>query len=183
MFTTLDSDNWMPEAYFEEMEFYLSENGWKMDKYMFAPGQMFSINNTRVPLLNRVIDTLMGAVLFIWSNNLTKVQNAASNYSLSFNRLKKHDFFDTNSDAMCDDFHNSMKYIWKSQGEIEIIPIFVLANMMSLETGQGYLADSVARFWQAERHMRVFLDAAYNFNMLFKNPFRWRTLWTTLAYF
>ena len=65
-----------------------SELDWKMDKYMFAPGQMFSINNTRVPLLNRVIDTLMGAVLFIWSNNLTKVQNAASNYSLSFNRLK-----------------------------------------------------------------------------------------------
>lgn len=154
-----------------------------MDNYMFAPNQMFSINNGEVPLLNRVMDMLMGSILFIWSNNLSKVQNAASNYSLSFSLLKKHDFFDTNPDAMCDDFHNSMRYIWKSEGEIEIIPIFVMVNMVCLQTGQGYLADSVARFWQAERHMRVFLDAAYNFNMLLKSPFRWRTLWATLTYF
>ena len=84
---------------------------------------------------------------------------------------------------MCDDYHNSMRMIWKSQGEVRVVPIFVLANMVSLQTGGGYLADTWARFWQAERHMRMFLDAAYNFNMLFKNKFRLRTFWTAIAYF
>ena len=45
LFTTLDADNWMPEAYFEEVELHLSKNNWEMDKYMFAPGQMFTRNN------------------------------------------------------------------------------------------------------------------------------------------
>jgi len=26
MFTTIDCDNWMPEAYFDEVELFLSEN-------------------------------------------------------------------------------------------------------------------------------------------------------------
>lgn len=100
---------------------------------------MFTINNKDVPLINRCMDFIMGSVLFAWSNNLTKVQNAASNYSLSFNRLKKQHFFDTNADAMCDDFHNSLKTIWKSKGKVQIIPIFVMINMFSLSTGKGYL--------------------------------------------
>jgi hypothetical protein len=154
-----------------------------MDKYMFAPNQMFTINNKEVPLFNRLMDYIMGATLFAWSNSLTRVQNAASNYSLSFNRLKSQKFFDTNADAMCDDFHNSMKTIWKSNGEVEIVPIFVAVNMISLQTGEGYFKDLKARFWQAERHMRSMLDAAYNFNMLFKNPFNIRTFWATIAYF
>jgi len=150
---------------------------------MFAPGQMFTINSREVPILNRCMDNFMGSTLFAWSNNLTKVQNAASNYSLSFNRLKKQNFFDTNPDAMCDDFHNSLKTIWKSNGEVKIIPIFVLFNMISLSTGKGYLTDTNARFWQAERHMRAMLDAAYSFNLLFKSKFNFRTFWATISYF
>jgi len=99
---------------------------------------MFTINSNQVPFTNRGMDFVMGSTLFAWSNNITKVQNAASNYSLSFNRLKKQNFFDTNADAMCDDFHNSLKTIWKSNGEVKIIPIFVMINMVSLSTGKGY---------------------------------------------
>jgi hypothetical protein len=85
------------------------------------------------------MDFIMGSALYAWSNNLTKVQNVASNYSLSFNRFKEQNFFDTNADTICDDFHISMKTIWKSKGEVQIIPIFVLINMYSLETGKSYL--------------------------------------------
>lgn len=66
---------------------------------------------------------------------------------------------------------------------MEIVPIFVAVNMVSLQTGEGYFADLKARFWQAERHMRSMLDAAYSFNMLFKNPFNFRTFWATIAFF
>ena len=106
---------------------------------MFAPGQMFSINPMSVPITNRVMDFAMGFILFAWSNNITKVQNAASNYSLAFSLIKKYDYFDTNDDGMCDDFHNSMRYIWKTEGNLEIIPIFVYVNMYCLLTGQGYI--------------------------------------------
>lgn len=55
--------------------------------------------------------------------------------------------------------------------------------MISLQTGEGYFADLKARFWQAERHMRSMLDAAYGFNMLFKNEFNLRTCWATISFF
>ena len=173
----------MPEVYFEEVELHLSQNNWEKDNFMYAPHQMFTRNNMEVPLLNRGMDFFMGASIFVWSNNITEVQNAASNYSISFNRIKKHDFFDVNPDGMCDDYHNSMRMLWKSEGQIRIIPIFVMVNMACLSTGESYWADTKARFWQGERHMRMFLDAAYNFNMLIKSPFRWRTFWATLSYF
>ena len=116
---------------------------------MFAPAQMFTRNNTNVPLLNRGIDFVMGTTIFVWSNNLTELQNAASNYSISFSNIKQYDFFDTNPDSMCDDYHNSMRMIWKTEGKIRIIPIFVMANLVSLSTGKGYLSDLWSRFWQA----------------------------------
>jgi hypothetical protein len=165
------------------VELYLSRHDWNLDRYMFAPQQMFARNTSSVPMLCRGADFNMAAIIFGWANNLSQNQNAASNYSISFNAIRKYDYFDTNAEAMCDDYHNSMRMIWKSGGHVRIVPIFVFANMVSLETGRGYWADIYARFWQAERHMRMFLDAAYNFNMLTKEPFRWRTFWTTLTYF
>lgn len=82
-----------------------------------------------------------------------------------------------------DDFHNSSKMMWKTRGKIRIVHIPVIASMMSLQTGKGYLADLKQRFMQAERHMHHLLQTAYNFNMLAKEPFRWRTLWSTLYLF
>lgn len=132
MFTTIDADNWAPEAYFSEVELYLSKHEWKMDNFMFAPNQMFTINNKEVPVFNRTMDFFMGSAIFAWSNNLTRVQTAASNYSLSFTTLKKIGFLDTNADAMCDDFHTSLKALWKKEGELEIVPIYVMFNMTNL---------------------------------------------------
>lgn len=77
------------------MEYFLSRHGWQAGKYMFAPQQMFTINNQEVPLLNRQADFLLGAAIFLWSDNLTKVQNAASNYSIDYNTFLSQGFFDT----------------------------------------------------------------------------------------
>lgn len=120
-----------------------------MDRYMFTCNQMFTRNNKMVPLANRVIDFMMGGILFTWSQNVTKVQNAASIYSMSYNVIKKYDFFDTNADAICDDYHNSSRMIWKTQGNFVIVHIPVMANMLSLQSGEGYISDLKCRFWQA----------------------------------
>ncbi len=73
---------------------------------------------------------------------------------MSYQTIKKIGFIDTNADAMCDDYHISNKSLWKTQGQIEIIPIYVFFNMVSLSTGGSLWQDVKARFWQAERHMR-----------------------------
>ena len=103
-----------------------------MDKYMFAPNQMFTINHLSVPLTNRTMDFLIGMAVFAFSNNITNTQPAASNYSISFNSLREIGFLDTNADAMCDDFHTSLKMMWKKQGNLEIVPIFVMFNLTCL---------------------------------------------------
>ncbi len=111
-----------------------------MNKYVFAPHQMFAINNESIPISNRIANFILSSGVFVWSKTITKVHNAASNYSISFDTLKKIGFYDTNSDAICDDYHMSMKCLWKTNGYMEIIPIFVMVNMMSLETGKGYFS-------------------------------------------
>lgn len=55
---------------------------------MFAPNQMVSINVNEVSLYNRVLDFMLGLIVFLWSNTISKVQNAASNYSISYTSLK-----------------------------------------------------------------------------------------------
>ena len=71
LFTTLDCDSWIPEAYFEEVELYLSEHGWEMDRFMFGMNQMFTQNNTSVPLLCRVADQCLASMVYIWSSDPT----------------------------------------------------------------------------------------------------------------
>jgi hypothetical protein len=183
MFSTVDCDNWMPEVYFEEIELFLSKHGWNMNRYLFGPQQMFTINSKQIPFVNQHADFMLGAGILVWCNTLTKVQNVTSNYSMGFNAVKRMGFYDVSADGMADDFHTSCKAMWKNNGDFEIIQIYVMANLMSLESGEGYFHDISARFWQAERHMRSMLDAAYNFNMLCKSPFHWRTLWFTVSYF
>jgi hypothetical protein len=116
-------------------------------------------------------------------SNLISVFDASfplSNYSLSFNLIKRIGFWDTCSDAIGEDFHTTVKAFWKCQGEIETYPIYASFNQVNIQTGKGYFADIEARFWQAERHARGVADVAYNINMLIREPFNFRA--TLLAY-
>lgn len=125
---------------------------------MFAPQQMYTMNNEETPIVNRHADYGLASGVYVWSNTLTKVQHAVSNFSLDYLTFKSQGFFDTNADAMCDDMHQSLKSVWKNEAEdFEIVPIYTMVDMVSLQTGQGYLSDIYARFWQAERHMMAML--------------------------
>lgn len=88
MFSSIDSDNLMPEAYFEEMELFLSKNDWNIHKYLFGANQMFSINSADVPMFNRATDFMLGSFIFMWSANPTHTQAVMSNYSLSYKSFK-----------------------------------------------------------------------------------------------
>lgn len=52
------------------MEFFLSEHGWDIHRYMFGANQMFSMNEEEVPLFCRGTDFMLGSMIFMWSGNL-----------------------------------------------------------------------------------------------------------------
>ena len=84
------------------------------------------------------MDYILGLSIYCFLNNISQTQTAASNYSISYNSFREIDFFDTNADAMCDDFHTSHKAMWKKNGNLKIVPIFIMFNLTCLETGKGY---------------------------------------------
>jgi hypothetical protein len=182
MFTSVDSDSWLPEAYLEELEYFLSQHGWEMERYMFSPNQTYAMNRGNIPLLNKLADCLLGMGQFAWCRTLTNIQPVVGNYSLSYSTMKKIGFFDGCADGIIDDYHLTCKAMWKTKGDLYIVPLNVMTNTMSLATGRSWLYDFKARFWQAERHMMTMLDAAYNLNMFFKSPLRWRTSWFVVAF-
>jgi hypothetical protein len=64
-----------------------------------------------------------------------------SNYTLSFNLIKKIGFWDTCADAIGEDFHTTIKAFWKCRGDVETKVIYTPFNQVNIQTGKGYLAD------------------------------------------
>ena len=71
-----------------------------------------------------------------------------SNYSISYSLIERIGFWDTNPDAIGEDFHTFQKCFWKAEGPIHSVPIYTPFNQLSLVTGNGYCSDLKARFKQ-----------------------------------
>ncbi len=102
-----------------------------------------------------------------------------SNYTYTLHRLKEIGFWDTNAEAIGEDYHTYFKAFWKTKGNLCGVQTGVPFIQMSLSTGNGYIKDMIARFWQAERHARGIQDVAYNIKMLFEDHFCLRGLLMT----
>ncbi len=99
-----------------------------------------------------------------------------SNYTLSYNLVKRIGFWDTCADAIGEDFHTMIKSLWKTKMAVKGRPIYVPFNQVNICTGNGYCADTKARFWQAERHAKGVADVAYCFKMFLTQSFKWKNL-------
>ena len=88
-----------------------------MDNGIFCAPQIYTRNNLDVPIANRVYDIMHS---FVHLSNLQAVWFSfpLSNYSLSYSLVKRIDFWDTNSDAIGEDFHTCQKSFWKTSGRI-----------------------------------------------------------------
>lgn len=71
-----------------------------------------------------------------------------SNYSMSYNLIKRVGYWDTVEEAIAEDFHMFLKAHFKTQGEVIAVPIYTPFNQLSIQTGNGYLEDIKAKFWQ-----------------------------------
>ena len=183
MLTIIDADSWVPEVYIEIMEEKIMESEGDYIKTIYQPNQIFTRNNLEVPVITRAFDIFHA---FAHTSNLLSFFNMSfplSNYSLSYNLIKKIGFWDTCADAIGEDFHTTLKSYWKTQGDMKTCPIYTPFNQVNIETGKGYWEDIKARFWQAERHAKGVADVAWCLKMLLNQPFKLKNLFVFYCVF
>lgn len=69
-----------------------------------------------------------------------------------------------------------LKAYFKTNGEVKGVPIYTPFNQLNIQTGNGYVEDVKAKFWQLERHGRALLDMGYCWLMFFRYSFNVRSL-------
>lgn len=181
MLTIIDADSWVPDLYVDILEEKIIEEFGEHYTKIYQPNQIFTRNNLDVPILTRVYDILHS---FAHTSNLYSIYDLTfplSNYTVSYNLMKRIGFWDTCADAIGEDFHTTLKAYWKTHGEITTRPIYVPFNQVNISTGNGYWEDIKARFWQAERHAKGVADFAWCIKMLLNRPFKIKNLF--LVYF
>lgn len=100
MLTIIDADSWVPEVYMEIMEENIMEEYGDHLNTIYQPNQIFTRNNLDVPIITRTYDILHS---FAHTSNLLsfwKMSFPLSNYSLSYNLIKRIGFWDTCADAI-----------------------------------------------------------------------------------
>ena len=130
----MDADSWAPDLYFDIMEEHIMKNFEMRHNYIFQPPQIFTRNNLDVPVFTRVYDVMHS---FIHCSNLFsifKITVPLSNYSLSYQLVKRIGFWDTCVDAIGGDFHITQKAYWKTGGEIITVPIYTPFNQINIAT-------------------------------------------------
>ena len=171
LITIIDADSWVPPLYIAKVDEYLSGSPENKDIAIFVPPQIFTRNYMDVPVFTRVYDHTHSLAQLSNMRSCFNLIFPISNYSVSYNLMKRIGFWDTCQDAIGEDFHTTQKAFWKTRGEMMNVPIYVPFNQVNVQTGKGYLADVEARFWQAERHAQGCADVAYNINMLLRTKF------------
>lgn len=164
----MDADSWAPEGYIHEVDAKIAEKKDPELEYVFHPWQIFTRNVKEVPVLNKLYcqNTSMSQVSLLSSP--IDATFPLSNYTLPYRLIKNVGFWDTCADAIGQDFHTNMKIFWNGQGKVRTFPVFIPFNQLCVQTGEGFLSDVKAQFWQMERHLRGCLDFSYVLNMMCK---------------
>jgi hypothetical protein len=162
LLSIIDADTFMPEAYLKKVDeqLFLDEN--KKDTSIFIVPNIYVRNEEDINAFGRVRD-MMDSAQNIAFNGLSAfdIRLPFGYYSMSYNLIKSVGYYDTVEEAMCEDIHNYLKLHFKTQGAVKPIFINIPFTQTSVSTGKGLYADVAARFWQAERHGRGIVTAAY----------------------
>jgi hypothetical protein len=110
----------VPAIYLREVDMHLTsgDNYARRHKFIYAPNQIYTRNHLDVPIFTRTFDQLHSSM---HHSNLLSIFDASfplSNYTLSFNMIKRIGFWDTCADAIGEDFHTTMKAYWKCHGDV-----------------------------------------------------------------
>ncbi len=98
--TVMDVDSWAPNAYFTEIEDHIYKNLDNRHQFIYQPNQIFARNNMQVPIFVRTYEDMFAA---LHASSLTSSCGptfSMSNYTLSYNLLKRIGFWDTIEEAI-----------------------------------------------------------------------------------
>ena len=176
MLTVMDADALVPPAYVAQLEATAAAVGADAAEHLYAAPVLFEQNGHAVPSLVRVTDFTWAALAMQNLNNWSGCAFPISNYSLSLHLAASIGFWDTWPDAIGEDMHMFIKAYAKTRGAARLHPIFAPINMGHVNA-DGALASCVARYTQAERHMRGIADTAYALREVATGtmPLNWRT--------
>jgi hypothetical protein len=93
--TIMDVDSWMPEVYMDEVEDHIANHWQRRHDYVYEPYQFFTRNHLDVPALTRAYDHIMSAFNAVNTFTFTGFSFAVSNYTVSYNLVKRIGFWDT----------------------------------------------------------------------------------------
>lgn len=180
--TVIDADSWVPPLYIDKVEEYLDMHIESEHISVFVPPQIFTRNYLDVPVFVRMYDHTHSFAQLSNMRSCLDLIMPISNYTLSYQLIKRIGFWDTCADAIGEDFHTTQKAFWKTGGEIKSVPIYTAFNQVNVSTGISYWADIEARFWQAERHAQGVSDVAYSINQMIKTKLCGIRAWTLVYY-
>lgn len=96
----MDADSWAPEIYIAELQERIEREHDLRYKTIFAPAQMFTRNHLEVPVFTRMCDVSHSGIQFTNLVSSFGMSFPISNYTLSFNLIKRIGFWDTCADAI-----------------------------------------------------------------------------------
>lgn len=114
--TVMDADSWAPNAYFDEVEEHIYNHLDKRHTFIYQPPQIYSRNNMEVPIFVRTYDDMYASFHAASITAFCGITLSYSNYSISYNLLKRIGFWDTNEEAIAEDAHLCLKAHFKTNG-------------------------------------------------------------------
>lgn len=93
-------DSWAPELYFEVVEGMIGEDWDGRFERIYQPLQIFTRNCLDVPVVTRVYDIFHSFMHMSSMWSYFDITFPLSNYTLSYNLIKRIGFWDTCSDAI-----------------------------------------------------------------------------------
>ncbi len=102
--------------YYELVDDYISKNNEEKYKNIFQPPQIYTKNQLEVPVFTRVQDMMHSGMHFSNLYSSFDITFPLSNYTLSYKLAKKIGFWDTCAEAIGEDFHTTLKAIYKTNG-------------------------------------------------------------------
>ena len=165
-FTIMDADTIVPSLYIDEVDRAIKKEYSDRHSRIFTPPQLYFYNDQEASFLVRSMDNFHSLAHLYQLSNVYGISMPLSNYTLSYNLIKRIGYWDTCADAIGEDYHTTVKAMMKTHGEIKTRKVMVPLNQMCIITGDGFLADYKARFWQGVRHMEGIATFAYFLNNL-----------------
>ncbi|KAJ3065482.1 hypothetical protein HDU98_011150 [Podochytrium sp. JEL0797] len=167
IFTCIDADTCFAADYFTTVAYeYSSISSHARKSVMFIPSIVFDRNSDKVNALVRMYDVSWSAASLSFFLPWYPFKPATSAYSIPMELARAVGFWDTDREALGEDFHMTIKCTFATSGRLRILPIFSPASQFNVcGTTPTFTSGLHARLVQLHRHSWGALNLGYTLRM------------------